>query len=71
METWPIRFDTVKSMPGAMEVATLGQFVEYEDYDKLLNFVAKVFEERHNSPLDLYKLKASILLQLKREAKND
>jgi len=40
METWPIRFDTVKDMPGAMEVSTYGQFVEYEDFQSILYFCA-------------------------------
>jgi len=68
METWPIRFDTVKDMPGAMEVARSGQFVEYEDFERLLNYAAR---ELAWDDEKIDRLKSSILHTLSKEEKND
>jgi len=68
METWPIRFDTVKDMPEAMKVSTYGQFVEYEDFERLLNYAAR---ELTWDDEKIDRLKSSILHRLSKEAEND
>ena len=70
MEIWPIRFDTVKDMPGAMEVSSSGNWVENDDYEKLLNMAAKMIIVAFPSFHTVDLLKTSILNQLKHEAQN-
>jgi len=71
METWPIRFDTVKDMPGAMQVASSGQFVEFEDFEKLLHICAGMistkapFDTTHPQQVANY-----IIQQIKEDLKN-
>ena len=70
METWPTRFDTVKDMPEAMEVSSSGNWVEHDDYEKLLNMAAKMIIVAFPSFHTIDLLKTSILNQLKSEAQN-
>jgi hypothetical protein len=70
LKEWPIRFDTVKDMPEAMEVSSTGNWIEHGDYEKLLNMAAKMIIVAFPSFHTIDLLKASILNQLKNDAKN-
>jgi hypothetical protein len=76
MSEWPERYSLYNYGYGNIDDVQIdldheGEYVKFEDFERLLTFVAKVFDERHSTPLDLYKLKESILVQLKKEAEND
>jgi hypothetical protein len=51
-----------------MKVSTYGQFVEYEDFERLLNYAAR---ELTWDDEKIDRLKSSILHRLSKEAEND
>lgn len=70
---WPIRFDTVKDTPNAMEVSSSGNWIEHDDYEKLLELAADTIglagtmlpEVRPNREA----LKTWLITRLERDAK--
>jgi hypothetical protein len=68
MSEWPKRYDWDYDGVSNNEV---GDYVLLKDFERLLEFTAKLFEQRHGGLLELGKLKYNILLQLKKEAEND
>jgi hypothetical protein len=66
MSEWPNRYEPSDYIHGLMVGKQKGDWIKFEDFEKLLTFTVNSLSPSHPGPLHLDKLKESILLQLKK-----
>jgi hypothetical protein len=79
MSEWPKRYDLTEEYDGYYDImlprinpVEMGKYVEFEDFERLLNYAADVYYgEMSHIFEDLNSVKTFIIDQIKEEIKND